>query len=94
MLTSKDKKKLRSIAQTRKALFQIGKDGVTINMIHTISDSLEAHELVKVSLLKTCPIDVAEAALDISAGTRSEIVQTIGRTVIFYRRSKENKLGL
>ena len=53
MLTSKDKKTLRSIAQTRKALFQIGKDGVTLNMIKTISDSLEAHELVKVSLLKT-----------------------------------------
>lgn len=94
MLTSKDKKTLRSIAQTRKALFQIGKDGVTLNMIKTISDFLEAHELVKVSLLKTCPLSVQEAALDIAGGTRSEVVQTIGRTVIFYRRSKENKLGL
>lgn len=94
MLTNKDKKTLRAIAQTKKALFQVGKDGVTANMIHTISDSLEAHELVKVSLLKTCPAPVAEAALDIAAGTRSEVVQTIGHTVVFYRRSKENKLGL
>lgn len=94
MLTNKEKKTLRAIAQSRKALFQVGKDGVTANMIHTISDSLEAHELVKVSLLKTCPSPVAEAALDIAAGTRSEVVQTIGHTVVFYRRSKENKLGL
>ena len=94
MLTSKDKKTLRALAQTRKALFQIGKDGVTANMIRTISDSLEAHELVKVSMLKTCPVPIAEAALDLAAGTRSEIVQTIGHTVIIYRRSKENKLGL
>lgn len=94
MLTNKDKKTLRALAHTRRALFQIGKDGVSLNMIKTISDSLEAHELVKVSLLKTCPISLQEAALDIAAGTRSEIVQTIGHTIIFYRRSKENKLGL
>ncbi len=94
MLTGKDKKKLRSIAQTKKALFQIGKDGVTYNMIQTISDSLEAHEIVKISVLKTCPVEVHEAALDIASGTRSEIVQEIGHTIILYRRSKENKLGM
>ena len=54
MLTGKQKSELRGIAQTRKPLFQMGKDAISENLIKTISDSLEAHELVKVSLLKTC----------------------------------------
>lgn len=90
MLTGKEKSKLRGIAQTRKALFQIGKDGVTENMIKTIHDSLEAHELVKVSMLKTCSQQAREAAFDVASGTNSEIVQIIGRTIILYRRSKKN----
>lgn len=94
MLSGKEKNKLRGIAQTRKALFQIGKDGVSENMIKTIGDSLEAHELVKISMLKTCAVEPREAAFDLAAGTHSEIVQIIGRTIILYRRSKKNVLGM
>lgn len=94
MLSGKEKNKLRGVAQTRRALFQIGKDGVTSNMIKTVHDSLEAHELVKVSMLKTCPQDAHEAAFDLASGTRSEIVQIIGRTIILYRRSKKNLMEL
>lgn len=90
MLTGKEKSKLRGLAQTRRALFQIGKDGVSENMIKTVSDSLEAHELVKISMLKTCAEEPKVAAFDLAAGTRSEIVQIIGRTIILYRRSKKN----
>lgn len=94
MLTGKQKSELRGIAQTRKPLFQMGKDAISENLIKTISDSLEAHELVKVSLLKTCAITANEAAVTISAATHSVVVQVIGRTFTLYRRSKKNKLGL
>lgn len=94
MLNNKQKSELRKMAQTKRALFQIGKDAISENLIKTIADSLEAHELLKVSLLKTCAVSVNEAAIDISAATHSEVVQVIGRTFILYRRSKKNKLGL
>lgn len=94
MLNNKQKSELRAMAQTRKPLFQIGKDGITENMIKTVGDSLEAHELVKLSLLKTCACSVNEAAIDISAATHSEVVQVIGRTCTLYRKSKKNKLGM
>lgn len=94
MLNGKQKSELRALAQTRKPLFQIGKDAISENLIKTISDSLEAHELVKISLLKTCAITANEAAITISAETQSEVVQIIGRTFTLYRRSKKNKLGL
>ena len=91
MLTGKQKQFLRALANSRRPLFQVGKDGVTANMINTVSDSLEAHELIKISILKTCGEDVREVALDLSAGTRSQIVQIIGRTVILYRESRDKK---
>ena len=91
MLTGKQKQFLRALANSRRPLFRVGKDGVTANMINTVSDSLEAHELIKISILKTCGEDVREVALDLSAGTRSQIVQIIGRTVILYRESRDKK---
>lgn len=94
MLSGKQKSYLRGIAQTRRPLFQIGKDGISENVIKTIRDSLEAHELVKVSLLKTSPITTREAALDLASGTHSEVVQIIGHTVVLYRRSKKNLMEL
>ena len=94
MLTSKEKRFLKSKAQTRKAIFQVGKDGVTPNMLITVADSLKAHELVKLSVLKTCANPVQQIALDLSSGTRSEIVQIIGRTIILYKRSEKNLMEL
>ena len=77
----------------------ISYEGTTIEEITNdfqgaIDDYLEVHEIIKVSLLKTCDIDVREAALDISANTRSEIVQIIGRVIVLYRPSKERVIEL
>ena len=43
MLTKENMKMLRALANKERALFQMGKDGISENMIMTISDSLEAH---------------------------------------------------
>ena len=53
MLNARDKKILRAQAQQYRSLFQIGKDGISDNLIATLDDSLRAHELVKLNLLKT-----------------------------------------
>ena len=65
MLTGKNKSKLRSMAQTRKAIVMIGKDGITDNLCESLWNALEAHELVKVSCLKTMPMSVREAAINV-----------------------------
>ena len=94
MLTGKQKRFLRHEAHHLNAIFQIGKDGLSDNLMDTLSDSLEAHELVKCNLLKTCPVDVREAAIECESATGSEVVHIVGHTFLLYRRSKENKLGL
>ncbi|MFI3283795.1 MAG: ribosome assembly RNA-binding protein YhbY [Erysipelotrichaceae bacterium] len=94
MLTGKQKRYLRSLANQTRALFQVGKDGLSDNLFSTIHDSLEAHELVKISVLKSCNEEVRELAFDLAAQTNSEIAQIIGRTIVLYRKSKNNLIQL
>ncbi|MCF0259244.1 MAG: YhbY family RNA-binding protein [Erysipelotrichaceae bacterium] len=94
MLSNDNKKKLRAMAQTMNANIQLGKGGLDENLFMTLENELEAHELVKVSLLKTCGLPVREAAIECASMSQSEIVQIIGRTFVLYRKSKKNKLGI
>ncbi|WP_075878139.1 YhbY family RNA-binding protein [Merdibacter massiliensis] len=94
MLNAKDKKMLRKEAQSYRSLFQIGKDGIQDNLVNTLEDSLTAHELVKLNLLKTAPITTKEAAEILANETGSEIVHIVGHTFVLYRRSKKNLMGL
>ncbi|MFV8826753.1 ribosome assembly RNA-binding protein YhbY [Alkalihalobacterium sp. APHAB7] len=91
MLKGKQKRFLRSKAHHLTPIFQVGKGGVNDNMIKQINDALEARELLKVSVLQNCEDDKDEVANDLSKGTRAEIVQVIGNTIVLYKESRENK---
>ena len=94
MLTGKQKRYLRSLAVNEKALVQIGKDGLTDNIIESIKQVLKAKELVKISILKSCETNMNEILIDILAMTSSELVQTIGKTIVIYKPSKERIIKL
>ena len=86
MLNNKQKVKLRSLAMTLRPIFQVGKEGLSENLIIGLNDALEAHELIKISVLKNCALNINEVAFDIASQTNSELVQVIGRNVVFYRK--------
>lgn len=94
MLNSKQKSYLKSLANPLKALVIIGKDGLTLNLIESAKVSINAHELVKVSVLKSCTLEVREMMLDLAAHTKSEIVAEIGRTFVLYKPSEKHKITL
>ena len=94
MLTVKQKVALRSMAMTIKPIYQIGKDGITENLVEGISLALEAHELIKISVLKTVMAPLKEIAYDITSATNSELIQVIGRQIILYRRSKKQLIKI
>mgnify|MGYP003585328918 FL=1 len=94
MLNSKQKAYLRSLANPLKALVLIGKDGLTLNVVESTKTALEAHELVKVSVLKSCPTDVRELMLDLVSSTKAEAVTQIGRTFVLYRESEKRRIAL
>lgn len=94
MLTTKQKVYLRSLAQTEKPVFQIGRDAISDNLIYTVNNYLNKHELVKISVLKNCEEDLKEVAFDLARLTKSECIQVIGRQIVLYKRSKEPKIIL
>ena len=52
MLNGKQRAALRRQAHGIPALYQIGKDGITENVIKQFDDALEARELIKVHVLE------------------------------------------
>ena len=91
MLTSKQRAYLRSLAANESAIMQIGKGGISENLKKTVSDALEARELIKLSVLENCDWSPREAAEELAQAVNADVVGVIGRKVILYRESKENK---
>ena len=60
-------------------------------LISAVDEALEARELIKMHILKNCFDDPKEIAQVIAERTRSEVVQVIGKKVVLYRESKDNK---
>ncbi len=94
MLTGKQKRELKKMAHHLHPIFQIGKDGISNNLLEGIDDALFSHELMKVKLLDTCKEDVKIAALKISEYTKCEVVQIIGRTIVLYLYRKDGKIQI
>ena len=64
MLTSKQRAQLRALANPIDTIMQVGKGGVTENLITTVSDALEARELIKLRVLENSDYTPGEAQAD------------------------------
>lgn len=91
MLTGKQKRFLRSEAHHLQPVFQVGKQGVNDELISGISEALEKRELIKVGILQNAPEEKEDVARMLSVRTRAELVQVIGKTIVLYRESRDNK---
>lgn len=95
IMNSKQRAYLRSIANTIEPIFQIGKGGISENLISQLSDALEARELIKISVLETAPDNAKSLAECIATKTNSSVVQVIGSKITLYRpRKKDSKIIL
>ncbi|AME09941.1 MULTISPECIES: ribosome assembly RNA-binding protein YhbY [Gemella] len=91
MLKGKQKRQLRALAHHLTPIFQIGKSGVTSDMVKGVRDALERRELIKVSILQNCDEDKNELATLLAERTTSELVQLIGNTIVLYKQSSKEK---
>ncbi len=94
MLSKENKKKLRAMSHGLNASLQVGKSGVTPAFLASLDEELDAHEIVKVSILKTSPIDTKSALEECLNATGAELVHKIGHTFTLYRLSEDNLLEL
>ena len=87
ILNGKQKSYLRGLAHSLSPVVQIGKEGVTAESAAAVDQALTDHELIKVKVLESSPIDRYAAADALVAAMRgAQIAGVIGRIVILYRR--------
>ena len=91
MITGKQRSFLKSMANSIDPIFQIGKGGVSDNLIKQVDDALNAREIVKISILKNSELDPTEVAMELAEELNAEFVQSIGKRFTLYRESEKNK---
>ena len=88
-MTSKQRAYLRGLANTAETILIIGKDGVTDNVLKQADDAIEAREIIKLKCLETSMMTPREAAEEIAAEIKAEVVQVIGsKAQRSYRRDE------
>ena len=85
MLTSKQRAFLRGIAQRYDTIGQVGKGGISENLITTTADALRKRELIKLRVLDNCELSACEAAEALAEATGADVVQVIGSRFVLYK---------
>ena len=89
-LTGKQKAKLRSLANERPIMFQVGQNGLTSIVIKNILDSLHKYEVGRITILKNCP-DSFEEIISKLTDNGIYVIYKIGRVLLLYKENKELK---
>lgn len=90
-MTGKQRAYLRGMAAKMPAIFQIGKGGISDQMVEQISNALEARELIKLRVLENSACSPVEAADILAVRTGAETVAVTGSKFVLYRESEKHK---
>ena len=91
MLTSKQRARLRAMANSMDTIYQVGKGGIEEALVKGVSDALEARELIKLRVLDNAAYSAREAADALAAATGADVVSVVGSRFVLYRPSENNK---
>lgn len=93
-MTSKERAQLRAKANPLEPIIQIGKDGISNNLITQADDALDARELIKIRVhLETAPESPREFADKLAARLEAEVIQVIGGIIVIYRKADKEKIN-
>ena len=92
-MTSKERAELRAKANPLEPIFQIGKEGISDNLISQLDDALDVRELLKVRIhLETAPKAPKEFAQELGNALGAEVIQVIGGVIVLYRKIDKEKI--
>ena len=84
-LTSKQRARLRALANPLETILQIGKGGITENIVRQVQDALTARELIKIRVLENSLYTAKEAAAQLAEEADCLVVQVLGTRITLYR---------
>ena len=88
-MTGKERAELRKQANALPAIFQIGKEGLSGNMLAGIDNALNKRELIKLTVLENCDESPKDLCDTICRALAAEPIQCIGRKIVIYRQKPE-----
>ena len=92
MIDAKKRAELRKTAQSLEPVMQVGKDGLSVNVINTADQALYARELIKITVLESCEEDVKDIAQEMASRCKADVVQVIGRKIVLYKKNLDKKI--
>lgn len=78
------------MASTMPVVTSVGKNGITDSLLKSLSDTLEARELIKIGILENSGEDPAEVADNLAQLLDAEVVIVMGRKAVLYRYSSRD----
>ncbi len=72
-----------------RAIFLVGKQGITEEFVHQLNNAIAARELIKAGVQENCPLSSREAADELARLTESDVVAVIGRKFVLWRRNPD-----
>jgi len=87
-LKGSQRRHLRSLAHSLDPAVRVGKNGITDDLISSVDEALEAHELIKVKFMDFKE-DKKELSQIISIRSKSHLIGMIGNIAIFYRQNPD-----
>lgn len=93
-ISGKQKRYLKGLAHSRKAVVTIGSKGLVDSVLTEIDEALARHELLKIKLPALSREDREQLLASICNATGSDQVQTIGRVCILFRAADPSRIDL
>jgi RNA-binding protein len=87
VLTGRQRTFLRGLAHDLNPVLQLGKAGATKALLDELGRALDAHELIKIRVLRECPEELDALIATIEKRLKANVVGKLGRILVIYRRN-------
>ncbi|KMQ49663.1 RNA binding protein [Chitinispirillum alkaliphilum] len=88
-LTPRQRQHLKGLGHSLKPVINVGKEGISENLLNGVSKALDDHELIKISILDTSGLERKEASKQISEAVGAQLVSVVGFKILLFRRNEK-----
>jgi RNA-binding protein len=85
-LSGKQRRFLRAEAHPLEPVVTVGKEGLSETVLGAVQAALLTHELIKVRVLESAPVDRKALAEQLPTLVKAELAGLVGRILILYKR--------
>lgn len=93
-LSGKQRRHLRGLGHSLRPVVNVGKEGISSQVLQSVEEAYRNNELIKLKIERSCPLGRKEAAAELAVGSKSHLIQVLGRSILLYRPDPESSSPL